>query len=105
VDWNAELLRGDFATAVQRLKDEPGERLHVAGLKLGMALTEMGLIDEYELVVLPRIAGRGPTLFAGLSKHVDMKLVDRQELSSGAMVLRYVRADGVRIFPPAAASG
>jgi hypothetical protein len=46
-------------------------------------------IDEYELVVHPRLAGHGPTLFAGLSKHVDLTLVSRLELSSGAVALRY----------------
>jgi len=39
--------------------------------------------------VHPRIAGRGPTLFAGLSKMVDLKLVGREEFSSGAVALRY----------------
>jgi hypothetical protein len=52
-------------------------------VKLPLALTELGLIDEYEFVVHPRLAGHGPTLFAGLSKHVDLKLVSRLELGSG----------------------
>jgi dihydrofolate reductase len=71
VDWNAELLRGNLGKAVQELKRESGKGLFVAGVKLPLALTELGLIDEYELVVQPRLAGHGPTLFAGLSKHVD----------------------------------
>lgn len=90
VDWNAELLRGDLGSAVQQLKEQPGNGLAVAGLQLPLALTELGLIDEYEFVVQPRIAGHGPTLFAGLSKYVDLKLVDKREFASGAMVLRYV---------------
>jgi dihydrofolate reductase len=49
----------------------------------------LGLIDEYELVVHPRIAGHGPTLFAGLSKPIDLKLVSRLELGSGAVAMRY----------------
>jgi len=89
VDWNAELVRGDLGQAVQRLKQEPGKGLGVGGVKLPLALTELGLIDEYEFVVHPRLAGRGPTLFAGLSKYVDLKLVSRLELGSGAVVLRY----------------
>ena len=44
---------------------------------------------EYELVVHPRLAGHGPALFAGLSKHVDLKLVGRQELGSGAVAMQY----------------
>lgn len=89
VDWNAELLRGDLAKAVQKLKQQPGRGLFTGGLKLPLALTEMGLIDEYEFVVHPRLAGHGPTLFAGLSKLVDLKLVSRQEFASGAVVVRY----------------
>jgi dihydrofolate reductase len=89
VDWNAELVRGDLGKAVQQLKQEPGKGLFVGGVKLPLALTELGLIDEYELVVHPRLAGHGPTLFAGLSKYVDLKLVSRLELGSGAMAMRY----------------
>ena len=89
VDWNAELVRGDLGKAVRQLKREPGKGLFVAGVKLARALTEMGLIDEYEFVVHPRLAGQGPTLFAGLSKHVDLKLVGRLELGSGAVAMRY----------------
>jgi dihydrofolate reductase len=89
VDWNAELLRGDLGEAVRQLKQETGNGLFVGGMMLPLALAEMGLIDEYELVVHPRIAGHGPTLFAGLSDGIDLKLVSREELSSGAVAMRY----------------
>jgi dihydrofolate reductase len=89
VDWNAELVRGDLLQAVQVLKRESGKGLFVGGVKLAQALTEFGLIDEYEFIVHPRLAGHGPTLFAGLSKHVDLKLVSRLEFGSGAVVMRY----------------
>jgi dihydrofolate reductase len=89
VDWNAELVRGDLASAVQKLKQEPGKGLVTGGVKLPMALAELGLIDEYEFVVHPRLAGHGPTLFAGLSKLVELELVGRQEFASGAMAMRY----------------
>lgn len=88
-DWNAELVRADLGEAVQKLKQQPGGPLFTGGVKLPMALAELGLIDEYELVVQPRLAGHGPTLFAGLSKSIELKLVDRIELSSGAVALRY----------------
>jgi dihydrofolate reductase len=89
VDWNAELVRGDLAETVQQLKRQPGKGLFVGGVKLPLALTELGLIDEYEFVVHPRLAGHGPTLFAGLSKYVDLTLVGRLELGSGAVAMRY----------------
>jgi dihydrofolate reductase len=89
VDWNAELLRGDLGEAVEQLKRESGKGLLVGGVKVPQALAELGLIDEYEFVVQPRLAGHGPTLFAGLSKHVDLKLVGRLEFGSGAVAMRY----------------
>jgi dihydrofolate reductase len=89
VDWNAELVRGDLGKAVQRLKRDPGKGILVGGVKLPLALAEMGLIDEYEFVVHPRLAGHGPTLFAGLSKLVDLKIVGRLEFASGAVATRY----------------
>ena len=89
VDWNAELVRGDLGEAVQQLKREPGTGILTGGVTLPQALAELGLIDEYEIVVHPRIAGHGPTLFAGLRKPVDLKLMSRLELGSGAVALRY----------------
>jgi dihydrofolate reductase len=89
VDWNAELVHGDLGEAVQQLKRQPGKGLGVGGVKLAMALTELGLIDEYQFVVHPRIAGHGPTLFAGLSKLVDLKLIDVLQLPSGQVAMRY----------------
>jgi dihydrofolate reductase len=90
VDWNAELLPGaHLATAVQQLKQQPGNGIFVGGVQLALALTELGLIDEYEFVVHPRVVGHGPTLFAGLSKPLDLRLVDRLELASGAVAMRY----------------
>jgi dihydrofolate reductase len=90
VDWNAELVRGDLRKAVQQLKRESGKGLLAGGVKLPLALAEQGLIDEYEFVVHPRLAGHGPTLFAGLSKHFDLRLVSRMEFASGAVAMRYV---------------
>jgi dihydrofolate reductase len=89
VDWNAELVRGDLAKAVQQLKAESGKGLLTGGVKLPLALAELGLIDEYDFVVQPRLAGHGPTLLAGLSKHVDLKLLSRLEFGSGAVAMRY----------------
>ena len=89
VDWNSELVRGDLGTAVQQLKQQPGNGLSTGGVMLPRALAELGLIDEYEFIVHPRVAGHGPALFAGLSKPLDLKLVGRLELPSGAVAMRY----------------
>src|SRR4028119_703581 len=84
VDWNSELVRGDVGQAGAELKQKPGRWLLVGGVQLPLALAELGLIDEYEFVVHPRLVGHGPTLFAGLSRPVDLRLVGRQEVGSGA---------------------
>jgi dihydrofolate reductase len=89
VDWNSQLVRGNLEKTVQQLKREPGKGLLTGGVKLPLALAELGLIDEYEFVVQPRIAGHGPTLFAGLSKRLDLKLLSRLEFGSGAVAMRY----------------
>ena len=89
VAWNSELVRGDLREAVEKLKQEPGKGLATGGVTLPLALAELGLIDEYEFVVHPRVWGHGPALLAGLSKPLDLKLVDRLELGSGAVALRY----------------
>ena len=89
VDWNAELVRGDLGQAVQRLKEEPGEGLFVGGVTLPLALADLGLIDEYEFLVQPVLAGHGPTLLAGLRERIQLELVDRDEFRSGAVALRY----------------
>ncbi|HET9445316.1 MAG TPA: dihydrofolate reductase family protein, partial [Steroidobacteraceae bacterium] len=89
VDWNAELVRGDLGKAVRQLKQQPGRGLATGGVTLPLALAELGLIDEYEFIVHPRLTGHGPKVFAGLSKCVDLKPVSRREFQSGAVALRY----------------
>jgi dihydrofolate reductase len=85
----AELVRGELGNAVEQLKREPGNGLFVGGVKLPLALADLGLIDEYEFVVQPVLASHGPTLFAGLSERLELRLVGRQEFRSGAVALRY----------------
>jgi dihydrofolate reductase len=89
VDWNAELVQGDLDIAVQQLKQEPGEGLLLGGVTLPLALADLGLIDEYEFVVHPTLAGHGPTLLAGLRERLELRLVGRQDFRSGAVALRY----------------
>ena len=90
VDWNAELVRGDLGTFVRQLKQQDGRGIYTGGVQLPLALAELGLIDEYEFIVHPRIAGHGPAPFGGLSKYVDLQLVGRRDFTSGAVALKYV---------------
>jgi dihydrofolate reductase len=63
--------------------------LFVAGSKLALALADLDLIDEYQFVIHPLVAGRGPKLFTGLKKPLELKLVDRVEYASGVVAMRY----------------
>ena len=94
VGWNAQLLEGDLATAVRTLKEQPGGRIALGGLTLPLALADLGLIDEYEFVVHPVIAGHGPRLLDGLRASLDLEPVGRRELSSGAVALLFRPAGG-----------
>jgi len=89
VDWNAELLRGDLGPAVQQLKQESGKGQLVGGVKLPLALAELGSIDEYEFVVHRRLEGHRPTLFAGLSKPVDLEARQPAGIRLRAVAMRY----------------
>lgn len=90
VDWNAELLQGDLATAVRALKASPGRGIYVGGVALPTSLARLGLIDEYEFIVHPRVVGGGRRLFEGLPAPLDLRLVGRKEFRSGAVAMRYV---------------
>lgn len=90
--WNAELLRGDVGHEVRRLKGEPGRELLVAGVTLPKALAALGLIDVYEFLIHPRIAGHGPILLAGLPAHLDLRLVDERPYGEGMIAVRYAPA-------------
>jgi dihydrofolate reductase len=89
VDWNSELIRGDLGAAVRQIKEAPGEGVFVGGVTLPLALADLGLIDEYEFVVQPVLAGHGPTLLAGLRERLELTLVGRHEFKSGSVALRY----------------
>ncbi|SDK87355.1 Dihydrofolate reductase [Glycomyces sambucus] len=89
VDWNAELVRGDLGDAVRAIKEKSEKGVYTGGVTLPLALAELRLIDEYEFVVHPRIAGHGPTPFAGLSHYLDLVPVGRKEFASGAVSVRF----------------
>ncbi len=90
VDWNAELISGDLIETVRCLKEEPGEGLYVGGVVLPVALADAGLIDEFEFIVHPRIAGHGPWLFDGLRQVVDLEPVRSITFAGGAVATTYV---------------
>jgi len=90
---NSHHLTGDLRAAVQRLKDETPAGVLLGSGKLATALDRLDLIDEYHLLVHPRIAGHGPTLFeAGLATTRRLELVSAKPLRCGAVAMHYRRA-------------
>ena len=92
VDWHASLVRGDLEAAVRSLKEQPGDGISLGGVALPPALASLGLIDEYLLVVHPVLVGHGPTLLGGLRDRLRLELVERRDLASGVVAMRYVPA-------------
>lgn len=89
VDWNAELVAGDLGETVRLLKQSPGKGLLLGGVTLPLALADLGLIDEYQFLLQPVLAGHGPRLLDGLRERIQLELVERTLFRSGAIALRY----------------
>ncbi|MCC4907683.1 dihydrofolate reductase family protein [Microbacterium sp. cx-59] len=89
VDWNAELLAGDLPAEIRRITRGSNGILAVGGVTLPLALADLGLIDEYEFLVHPVLAGRGPTLLSGLRERISLEVIDRREFPSGVTAQRY----------------
>ena len=88
-EWNAEIIRGDVAEAVAKLKAEPGQNLLIYGsAHLVEYLRQHGLIDQYRLMVHPLLLGSGKRLFTG-DASTDMKLISCHTTSTGVLILTY----------------
>jgi dihydrofolate reductase len=92
-DKNDRVVRGDLRDEILKLKQEPGKDILVGGVDVPSQLMELGLIDEYRLVVQPVIAGEGRRLFEGvrLPEKRQLKLVESKTLKSGCVALRYLK--------------
>jgi len=91
--WTASHhLTGDLRTSVQALKDRTPDGVLLGSGKLAVELDRLDLIDEYKLLVHPRIAGHGPTLYAGgLPSTRRLELISAQPLRCGAVAMHYRR--------------
>lgn len=90
--WNNTVrVEGDLREAITALERRTARGLLVGSPRLGAALEELGLIDEYRLLVHPVLAGHGPTLFAGLTAPSRLKLLETRRFRSGVMALHYRR--------------
>ncbi len=93
VDWkNTTLIRGNIADEVQKLKQQTGKNIVVAGgATVAQTLAKLGLIDEYLIIVHPVILGNGKLLLKDLSTRQKLKLMSTKTFNSGAVELAYQR--------------
>ena len=91
---NSHHIAGDLRTAVQKLKDATPDGVLLGSGKLAAELDRLDLIDEYRLLVHPRIVGHGPTLYqSGLPSTRRLELISAQPLRNGAVAMHYRRAN------------
>jgi dihydrofolate reductase len=90
VQGNARLVRGDIAGEITKLKQQPGKDLEIGGPNLASTVMQLGLIDEYRLVVHPVVLGSGTRFFPPLADKIDLRLVETRALGSGVVYLRYL---------------
>lgn len=90
---NTRIARTNLQGEILKLKQEPGKHIWLGGVDLPSQLVELGLVDEYRVVVMPVIAGEGRRLFDGVSlpESSQLKLVDSKILKSGCVALRYLK--------------
>jgi dihydrofolate reductase len=93
-DWNnSTVLSGDLATEVTALKAQDGGDILVAGsATLVRGLTDLGLVDEYRLMVFPIVLGEGKRLFEGVGDAAALTLAEAKPLTSGTVILTYHRS-------------
>ncbi len=90
VKWkSAKLANRDIEEEVLELRQQPGKDILVGSPGLIVALTQLGLIDEYQLCVHPVIAGRGLPLFKNINDKMILKFLKTKSFRTGAIVLYY----------------
>jgi dihydrofolate reductase len=94
-EWNnSSLLTGNLAQEISKLKQRPGKDIVILGsAMLASSLLQMGLIDEYRVIVAPLLLGRGNPLFKDVRQGIKLKLAGTKVLSSGVIVLYYQKLE------------
>jgi len=87
------IVRTSLHDEILKLKQEQGKNILTGGVTIPTQLAELGLIDEYHIVVLPIVLGEGRRLFEGinLKEKLQLKLVESTVFKPGAVVLRYLK--------------
>jgi dihydrofolate reductase len=91
VDWNNSTLANEIVPEeIEKLKQEPGRDMIIYGsASVVQELTNLGLIDEYQILVHPVVLGSGKPLFSGIHDTVNLNLMEAKQLPSGVTLLRY----------------
>jgi dihydrofolate reductase len=91
VSWNnTGLLKGDLAEEVRKLKNQPGEPMVILGSgSIVSQLAQAGLIDEYQVVVVPVALGKGRTMFDGIKEKQTLRLTGTRSFRNGNVFLTY----------------
>ena len=90
-DSNTRVVRGNLQDEILKLKQESGKNIMAGGVDIPSQLIELGLVDEYRVVVQPIVAGAGRRLLedVNLPESLHLKLVESKVLKSGCVALRY----------------
>jgi len=91
VEGNARLVKDAAIEETSRLKEEPGKDLEVGGAGLAATLIEAGLVDEFQLFVIPIVLGGGTPYFPALERPLNLELIETRNFDSPAVYLRYRR--------------
>lgn len=90
---NTELVSGNLAKEIQKLKRKKGKDIIVyGGASFVASLIRLGLIDEYYFIVNPIILGKGKAIFKDVKRKMKLQLVSSIAYNSGITVLRYKNA-------------
>jgi dihydrofolate reductase len=92
-DKNTRIVRGNLREEILKLKQEPGKSILAGGVDIPSQLIELGLVDEYRIVIQPILAGEGRRLLQDVTvpQKLQLKLVDAKTLKSGCIALRYLK--------------
>src|SRR5262245_47857822 len=93
VGANARLVSDNIAEEVRALKAQPGKDMVVCGAGIAASFMQLDLIDEYRPLIHPVILGGGKPMFPALDRIMSLRLIDTRRFGSGAVLLRYQRAD------------
>jgi dihydrofolate reductase len=90
VGWNARLVKENIAEEILKIKQQPGKDLALfAGSDIASTFIQLGLIDEYRLIVNPVVLGCGKPLFKDIKDKLNLKLLKTQPYPSGITILYY----------------